>query len=106
MVPTAHRLDDCPFGATRTLFIGSLEREVTRQDLRRLFEKFGEVLSVDIKTQAGQPHNYGFVRYGSVREAVTAKRQADYRVLGHTPIKIGFGKVSCPLCVLSSFCLV
>lgn len=89
----AHRLDDCHFGDTRTLFIGSLEHDITRKDLRQLFERYGDVLSVDIKMQAGQPHNYGFVRYGSVREAVNAKRQADYRIMGRTPIKVGFGKV-------------
>ena len=38
--------DDAGFdlNATRTLFVGNLDKQITHGDLRKIFEKFGEVV--------------------------------------------------------------
>ena len=45
------------------IYVGSLSREVTEEDLRKAFESFGEVTSVRIITDryTGQPRGFGFV---------------------------------------------
>jgi len=45
------------------IYVGSLSREVTEEELRQAFESFGEVTSVRIITDryTGQPRGFGFV---------------------------------------------
>lgn len=82
-------------GATRTLFVGNLEPEIMPSSLRDVFEPFSPILSIDIKPQKG-PFAYAFVKFPSVAMATTAKQALNGKVVGRSPIKIGFGKVMCP----------
>lgn len=45
------------------IFIGNLSREATDEDLRKLFEAFGEVTSANVIKEkfGGQPRGFGFV---------------------------------------------
>jgi len=56
------------------IFVGSLSRETTEEDLREAFEKSGQVESVTIAKygDSGLPRGYGFVELGVRGEAESA----------------------------------
>lgn len=79
--------------ANRTLFLGSLDVTVTESDLRRAFDRFGLITEVDIKRAArGQSNTYGFIKFENLDMARRAKMAMSGKVVGHSPIKIGYGK--------------
>lgn len=79
--------------ANRTLFLGNLDVTVTESDLRRAFARFGVITEVDIKRPVrGQSNTYGFMKFENMDVAHRAKMAMSGKVLGHSPIKIGYGK--------------
>ncbi len=56
------------------IYIGNLSREVTDEDLRKLFEGFGQVTSVNIIKDkfSGEPRGFGFVEMPGKAEAQAA----------------------------------
>ncbi|XP_066153414.1 protein split ends isoform X3 [Euwallacea fornicatus] len=84
--------------ATRTLFIGNLEKDVTASDLREHFEQFGEIIEIDIKKQ-GLVSLYAFCQYADIVSVVKAIRKMDGEHLGNNRIKLGFGKSMAYNCV-------
>lgn len=79
--------------ANRTLFLGNLDVSVTESDLRRAFDRFGVITEVDIKRAArGQSSTYGFIKFENLDMAHRAKVAMSGKVVGHNPIKIGYGK--------------
>ncbi|KAM9759265.1 RNA-binding protein 15-like [Menidia menidia] len=79
--------------ANRTLFLGNLDVSVTENDLRRVFDRFGVITEVDIKrTARGQSNTYGFIKFENLDMAHRAKMAMSGKVVGHSPIKIGYGK--------------
>lgn len=79
--------------ATRTLFLGNLDITLTENDLRRAFARFGIITEVDIKRPArGQSNTYGFIKFENMDVAHRAKMVMSGKVLGHSPVKIGYGK--------------
>lgn len=79
--------------ANRTLFLGNLDVNVTENDLRRAFDRFGVITEVDIKRAVrGQSNTYGFMKFENLDMAHRAKVAMAGKVLGHSPIKIGYGK--------------
>lgn len=50
--PLEADLDEYHPKATRTLFIGNLEKDVTASELRASFESFGPIIEIDIKKQS------------------------------------------------------
>lgn len=79
--------------ANRTLFLGNLDITVTENDLRRAFARFGMITEVDIKRPArGQSNTYGFIKFENLDVAHRAKLAMSGKVLGQSPIKIGYGK--------------
>lgn len=50
--PLEADLDEFHPKATRTLFIGNLEKDVTAGELRKAFEPFGTIIEIDIKKQS------------------------------------------------------
>jgi len=103
--------------ATRTLFIGNLEKDVTAQELKKHFEQFGEIIvsgldsslcgglvlpsyfsrlfrlsqEIDIKKQGGVS-SYAFCQFADIGSVVKAMRSLDGENLGQNRIKLGFGK--------------
>ena len=45
-------LDEYCSSATRTLYIGNLERNITYNDLRNKLHKYGEIIDIEIKKEA------------------------------------------------------
>lgn len=79
--------------ANRTLFLGNLDITVTEADLRRAFDRFGVITEVDIKRPTrGQTNTYGFLKYENLDMAHRAKLTMSGKIVGHNPIKIGYGK--------------
>lgn len=77
----------------RTLFLGNLDLGLTENDLRRAFERFGVITEVDIKRSVrGQTNTYGFIKFENLDMAHRAKLAMSGKVVGHSPIKIGYGK--------------
>lgn len=79
--------------ANRTLFLGNLDVSVTESELRRAFDRFGVITEVDIKRAVrGQSNTYGFIKFENLDMAHRAKVAMSGKVVGHSPIKIGYGK--------------
>ncbi|KAM6927408.1 RNA-binding protein 15 [Xenentodon cancila] len=79
--------------ANRTLFLGNLDISVTENDLRRAFDRFGVITEVDIKRAVrGQSNTYGFIKFENLDMAHRAKVAMSGKIVGHNPIKIGYGK--------------
>nr|XP_057911728.1 RNA-binding protein 15-like [Doryrhamphus excisus]XP_057911729.1 RNA-binding protein 15-like [Doryrhamphus excisus] len=79
--------------ANRTLFLGHLDVSLTESDLRRAFNRFGVITEVDIKRAVhGQSSTYGFVKFENLDMAHRAKVAMSGKILGHNPVKIGYGK--------------
>ncbi|THD26918.1 putative RNA-binding protein 15 [Fasciola hepatica] len=84
---------DQDFKATRTLFIGSLEPDITESEVVESFERFGYIEQIDIKrsTKIGM-HSYAFVRFQNVDMAYRAKSIMSGRCIRSLHCKIGYGK--------------
>ncbi|XP_034000766.1 RNA-binding protein 15 [Trematomus bernacchii] len=81
--------------ANRTLFLGNLDTTVTEADLRRAFDRFGIITEVDIKRPTrGQTSTYGFLKFENLDMAHRAKLSMSGKIVGHNPIKIGYGKAT------------
>lgn len=96
--PYEAEIDEFHPKATRTLFIGNLEKDVTASDLRKHFDQFGEIIEIDIKKQ-GSVSSYAFCQYSDIISVVKAIRSMDGEHLGNNRIKLGFGKSMPTTCV-------
>ncbi|VDL85691.1 unnamed protein product [Schistocephalus solidus] len=77
--------------ATRTLFVGSLEPDITDGEVRDTFERFGFVEQIDVK-RPNTSHAYAFVRFANVDMALQAKAKMSGKSVRSFHCKIGFGK--------------
>lgn len=86
--------------ATRTVFVGNLEENVTPEQLRREFEKHGIVEDVDIKFGArGQGNPFAFVKFLNLNMAYKAITTMSGHYIGRNQIKLGYGKISPTSCL-------
>nr|CAD7197647.1 unnamed protein product [Timema douglasi] len=96
--PYEAEMDEFNPKATRTLFIGNLEKDVTGLELRKTFEQFGEIIDIDIKKQ-GVSSSYAFCQYADISSVVKAMRMMDGEQLGNNRMKLGYGKSMPTNCV-------
>ena len=80
--------------ATRTLFVGNLEQDITERELRDLFGPYGRIESVDIKLQRSTATAYAFIKFVTINDAINAKNDMHGRQYGEFRLKIGFGRGS------------
>ncbi|KAM9326807.1 putative RNA-binding protein 15B [Gastrophryne carolinensis] len=81
--------------ATRNLFIGNLDHNVSEADLRRAFNKYGPIEEVVIKRPIwGQGGTYAFLKFQNLDMAHRAKLAMSGRLLGRNAMKIGYGKAN------------
>jgi RNA-binding protein 15 len=81
--------------ATRTLFVGNLDVNITEFDLRNIFGKFGYVEDIDIKRPVRNTGNaYAFIKYINLDCAHRAKVEMSGKYIGRFQCKIGYGKVT------------
>ncbi|XP_034725124.1 msx2-interacting protein [Etheostoma cragini] len=96
--PLDGRIDEFHPKATRTLFIGNLEKTTSYQQLLDIFQRFGEIVDIDIKKVNGVPQ-YAFVQYSDIASVCKAIKKMDGEYLGSNRLKLGFGKSMPTTCV-------
>lgn len=81
--------------ATRTLFLGNLEINISEEELRRIFGKYGILEDIDIKRPPpGTGNAFAFVRYQNLDMAHRAKVELSGQYIGKFQCKIGYGKAT------------
>lgn len=81
--------------ATRTLFAGNLEINISDDELKRIFGKYGIVEDIDIKRPPpGTGNAFAFVRYQTLDQAHRAKVELSGQYIGKFQCKIGYGKAT------------
>ena len=81
--------------ATRTLFIGNLELNITDDEMRRIFGRYGKLVDIDIKRPPpGTGNAYAFIRYENLDMSSRAKVELSGQYIGKFQCKIGYGKVN------------
>uniref|UniRef100_A0A1I7TVR2 RRM domain-containing protein n=1 Tax=Caenorhabditis tropicalis TaxID=1561998 RepID=A0A1I7TVR2_9PELO len=92
--PSTWRLKKDDVEATRTLFVGNMPSDVKEREIRAVFEAYGKVEEVDIKTPINTDAAYAFVMFQTVDQAKSAKAGEQERSLrnGGSRMKIGYGK--------------
>lgn len=79
--------------ATRTLFAGNLEVNISDEELRRIFGKYGICEDIDIKRPPpGTGNAFAFVRFQNLDMAHRAKVELSGQYIGKFQCKIGYGK--------------
>ncbi|NWH22715.1 PSPC1 protein, partial [Grus americana] len=68
------------------LFVGNLPTDITEEDFKRLFERYGEPSEVFINRDRG----FGFIRLESRTLAEIAKAELDGTILKSRPLRIRF----------------
>ncbi|XP_035237084.1 msx2-interacting protein isoform X2 [Anguilla anguilla] len=96
--PLDERIDEFHPKATRTLFIGNLEKTTSYHDLLTIFQRFGEIVDIDIKKVNGAPQ-YAFLQYCDIASVCKAIKKMDGEYLGNNRLKLGFGKSMPTTCV-------
>ncbi|KAJ7306426.1 hypothetical protein JRQ81_009776 [Phrynocephalus forsythii] len=96
--PLDERIDEFHPKATRTLFIGNLEKTTTYHDLHNIFQRFGGIVDIDIKKVNGVPL-YAFLQYCDIASVCKAIKKMDGEYLGNNRLKLGFGKSMPTNCV-------
>ncbi|CAO4374622.1 unnamed protein product [Caenorhabditis nigoni] len=92
--PQTWRLKKDDDEATRTLFVGNMPSDVKEREIRSIFEKYGKVEEVDIKTPINTDAAYAFVMFQTVDQAIRAKQhEQDNSIRSQgSRMKIGYGK--------------
>ncbi|XP_053308597.1 msx2-interacting protein [Spea bombifrons] len=96
--PLDERIDEFHPKATRTLFIGNLEKTTTHLELHNIFQRFGEIVDIDVKKVNGVPQ-YAFLQYCDIASVCKAIKKMDGEYLGNNRLKLGFGKSMPTNCV-------
>lgn len=79
--------------ATRTLFIGNLDLEITEAELNEIFGRYGHIEDIDIK-RGSQTHGsvYAFIRFFNLEMARRAKKEMSGQYIRKYQCRIGYGK--------------
>jgi RNA recognition motif-containing protein len=74
---------------SKRIYVGNLPYRTTEDDLRRIFEEYGAVLSVNLVNdrETGQPRGFGFVEMND-SEADTAVDALNNANIGGRSIKV------------------
>lgn len=80
-----------PAGPTR-LYVGSLQFNVTEEDLRSHFAPYGDIEFIDLHKdpETGRSKGFAFIQYRRPEEAKKALSQASGLIIAGRQIKIGF----------------
>lgn len=84
--------EDDPY-ATRTLFLGNLEPDISTSEVRRCFEPYGRIEDIDIKRAQRGVGSYAFIRFANLDMAYEAKVAMQGKAVFKSPMRIGYGKV-------------
>jgi cold-inducible RNA-binding protein len=78
----------------KNLFVGNLGPEVTHEELRRLFEAYGQVVQVHIivDRDTGLPRGFAFVEMTNDAEAEKAIRALNGSILGDRTLDVNYAR--------------
>ncbi len=78
----------------KNLFVGNLGSEVTHEELRRLFEAYGEVVQVHIivDRDTGLPRGFAFVEMTNDVEAEKAIKGLNGSILGDRALDVNYAR--------------
>ena len=80
---------------SRNLFAGNLEVNITEEEMRKIFGRYGHLVDVDIKRPPpGTGNAYAFIRYENLDMAHRAKIELSGQYIGKFQCKIGYGKLN------------
>ncbi|CAF1446734.1 unnamed protein product, partial [Rotaria sordida] len=87
-------IDEYSIKATRTLYIGNLQSEISYNELRETYSAYGDIIELEIKRQTQSPHQlpFAFVQYADIKSVVKAMKAFDSKLSRDHSIKLGFGK--------------
>jgi len=85
--------------ATRTLFVGNLDYDVTADELQNIFGRYGHVEDVDVKRAPAGNGAYAFIRFANLDMAFHAKVEMSEQTIGRHQCRIGYGKVIPSACL-------
>ena len=77
------------YGPSRSLWIGNLDPNLSEDEIRECFEKYGDVESLRLLPEK----ECAFVNYEHIEDAVAAKENMQGTPLGNTILRVRFGKV-------------
>jgi len=92
------RSKDKDEAACQNLFLGNLNVRVSKDDLFKIFERFGSVEDIDIKrpTRAfahpGEATTFAFVRFTDISSAVKAKNFVEREGIKGRMCRVGYGR--------------
>lgn len=80
------------------IYVGNLSNDVTEDDLRKVFEAFGQVESVNIIKDrfSGQSRGFAFVEIPNKNEALAALKEADGKELNGRSMKVNEARGKAP----------
>ncbi|KAJ1552751.1 hypothetical protein HK405_010161 [Cladochytrium tenue] len=78
--------------------IFNLPQDVSKDDLRGIFEQYGEVQStvVLVDKHTGNSRGFGFVSYATIEEATNAKNQMDNTLVRGRRVRVDYSKTGGP----------
>lgn len=86
--PREYQLESDPF---KTLFVCRLNYETNERKLKREFEVYGPIRSINlIKDQTGKSRGYAFIEYENENDYKTAYKQADGRRIDGRRVLVDF----------------
>ena len=86
--------------ATRTLFVGNLDYDITEEELEEVFCRYGTLEAIDIKhPMRGLGNAYAFVKFINLDMAHRAKLKLSGEYIGKYQCKIGYGKALPSMCL-------
>ena len=113
--PSDAELEEFHPKATRTLFVGGLSRDIASTVVQEKFERFGEILEIDVKKVPVNPNSvnqtadpkilkscYANVQFTDLNSVCRAIRECDGDNLGTTSgnkITLGFARAAPTKCV-------
>lgn len=80
--------------ASRTLFVGNLPGNIRDSELRRIFDCYGTIDDVDIKTLADSNAAYAFLQFETVEGSISARQGQHGKPIrpGGNRCQVGYGK--------------
>ena len=78
----------------KNLFVGNLDSEVTQEELRRLFEAYGQVMQVHIvrDRDTGLPRGFAFVEMKHEAEAENAIKALNGSILRDRALNVSYAR--------------
>ena len=87
------RQDELKSTQDRNLHVNNLDKHVTEEILKQIFNRYGKIISVKIeKKENGQSKGFGFVMYSSKEEAAKAIAEVSGRFIGSKKVYVNLAQ--------------